>query len=141
RERRIAMFVLGAAATVAAVAVVGLVAAAGAARPDLAEGNRTARQGIRELKAGEFERAQVSFERAADAFERAADDLDAPWVQPARLLPVVSQHRAAGVELSGAAALATRTIERQLELVDVGALRLVDSRIDVAAVTALHEPM
>ena len=141
RERRIAMFVLGAAATVAAVAVVGLVAAAGAARPDLAEGNRTARQGIRQLKAGEFERAQVSFERAADAFERAADDLDAPWVQPARVQPVVSQHRAAGVELSGAAASATRTIERQLELVDVDALRLVDSRIDVAAVTALHEPM
>jgi len=141
REQRLAILVLGAAATIAAIGVLGLVVAGTSARPDLSEGNKTARQGLRELESGDFDLAQVSFERAASAFERADGDMGAVWAQPARLVPIAGQHRNAGADISSAAASATRTIEQQLRLVDLNSLRIVDGRIDIDAVKALQAPM
>ena len=140
-DRRIAWYVAAGAAAVAAVGGLGLVAAAAAARPDLSEGNRMARQGLQELKAGEFDLAQASFQRAMGAFERADDDLGALWAQPSRLLPIASQHRRAGTELASAAASTTATIQQQLRLVDLDALRIVGGRVDVDAVSGLRAPM
>lgn len=141
RERRLAVVVLVGATGTAAIAVVGFTASALAARPDLERGNTAARQGLAELRAGQFGQAEESFQRATSSFERADRDLGAPWAQPARLVPIVSQHRTAGATLASAAARATGTIARQLELIDFDALRVVDSRVDVDAVRGLDEPM
>ncbi len=141
RERRLAGYALGAAATIAAIGVLGILAAGSSAQPDLREGNRTANQGLRLLTSGEFDLAQEAFERAAAAFARADDDLGAPWAQASRLVPIASQHRNAGAALSGAAAAATETIQRQLRAVDLDSLRIVDGRIDVDAVRSLQAPM
>jgi hypothetical protein len=141
RERRLAMAVLGVAAAVVAIGGVGLAWAGMSARSELSAGNTAARQALELVKHGEFDAARDAFGRAAAQFERAADALEAPWAQPARLVPVAAQHRNAGARLSSAAADASRTIEQQLRQVDLDALRIVDGRIDVAAVRALQAPM
>ena len=139
--RRVAAFVVAGAGAVVFVGVLGLAMAAAAARPDLELANRTTRAGLEFLGSGEFDAAQESFARASDAFERAEADLNAVWAQPAQLLPVVSQHRRAGVELVGAAARTTATLATQLGEVDLDSLRIVDGRIDLDAVLALQPPM
>lgn len=111
------------------------------ARDDLTAGNRAARAGLRDLEAGEFDRAQERFASAADAFERAADRLGSPLVQPARLIPVASQHVTAGSRLSTAAFDAARTVEDELGTIDVDALRIDAGRIDVDAVGELSGSM
>jgi hypothetical protein len=141
RERRLAWAVLGGAAVVAAVGAAGLAWAGLSARSELSTGHAKARQALALMKRGEFDAARESFGQAAVRFEDAADAIRAPWAQPARLVPVAAQHRSSGALLSTAAAQAARTIEAQLRLVDLDALRLVDGRIDVAAVRALQEPI
>lgn len=141
KERRTAMVVAGTTATLAIVAGLGFLAAGVSARPDLSDGNRAARQGLRELKSGEFELAQVSFDRAANAFDRAEADLSSPWAQPARLLPIASQHRRAGQDIAAAAGETANTIEKQLAVIDFDALTIRDGSIDIAAVEALQQPM
>ena len=139
--RRVAAYVAAGIGAVVFVGALGLAMAAAAARPDLELANRTTRAGLEQLGSGEFEAAQESFARASEAFARAEADLGAVWAQPAQLLPVVSQHRRAGVELVGAAARTTATLATQLGEVDLDSLRIVDSRIDVDAVQALQPPM
>jgi hypothetical protein len=141
RGRRLAVVLAGAAGAVVVLGVIGLVIAGTSARPDLTEGNRSARDGLDLIEQGEFDAARTSFQRAADAFERADGDLGSVLTQPARLVPVVSQHRNAGAELAGAAAEATSAIEQQLAAIDLDRLRIVDGRIDIEAVRELRAPM
>lgn len=140
-DRRIAFAALGVAATVVALGVLGFAATATAARPDLTTGNRAARQGLRHLEQGNFDAARQAFVRAAAAFERAERDIGAVWTQPARLIPVASQHRRAGIDVSGAAAQAADTVARQLREVDIDAIRPGSGQIDIGAVEALQSPM
>lgn len=141
RERRRAAWTAAGVAAAALVAMAGLAAAGSSARGDLSEGNDTARAGLQLLERGEFAAAEAQFEQAAASFERAGDALNAPWAQPARLVPVAAQHREAGVELSWSAAEASRTIAEQVRQVDLNSLRVVGGRIDLDAVRALSAPM
>lgn len=141
RERKWAFATLGVIGTILAVGLVGLMISAVSARPDLSEGNRVARQGLQQLKQGEFDAAQASFARAADTFARADGDLGSPLAQAARLVPVVSQNRNAGAGLASAALATTREIDQQLQLIDFDRLRIVDGRIDIGAIRDLRDPM
>jgi hypothetical protein len=140
-QRRIAWWTLGGAAAVVLMACAGLVVAGLSARSDLSAGNTDTREALRLLKRGEFDAARESLSRAAVRFDQAADALDAPWAQPARLVPVLAQHRDAGSRLSSSVADVSRTIDEQLSHVDLDTLRIVDGRIDIDAVRALQEPM
>lgn len=133
--------VAGCVAAAGVLAGMGLAIAAASARPDLTEGNRVARDGLRQLGDGDFDAAQSSFERAADSFERAADDLGSLYAQPSRLLPVAGQHRYAGATLAAAAADATRVVDGTLDEIDFDSLTIVDGRIDIEAVRSLKQPM
>lgn len=139
-RRRVALAAAG--VGLAALVVVGVAAlVAQSARDDLTAGNRAARAGLRDLEAGEFERAQGRFASAAEAFDRAADRLGSPLVQPARVIPIASQHVTAGSRLSTAAFDAARAVEDELRSIDVEALRIADGRIDVDAVRELSGSM
>lgn len=140
-ERRVALAILSGIAAVAAAAGLGLAIAGNSARPDLSAGNRTARQGLAQLKSGEFGPAGESFVQAANAFGQADHDLGSLWAQPARIVPIASQHRRAGAELARAATDASETIGRVLPLIDLDSLRIVGGRIDIDAVRSLEAPM
>ena len=62
------------------------------------------------------------------------------WAQGARLVPVAAQHRESVAELTGGAADAMSQAASALAEVDPEALRVIDGRIDVAAVRALEAP-
>ena len=95
---------------------------------------------LQQLSHGDVDPAQASFEQAATAFADAAHTLDRPWTQPARLVPVVAQHRTSAVDLANGATDATHG-RRRVAGFDLDSVRVVDGRIDVAAVEALQAPL
>lgn len=132
---------LAAGVGIVVVAGAGMAAAALSARADLATGSRTARAGAAALRSGEIERAADEFALAADSLADAHRALDRPWTQPARLIPVLAQHRRAGTTLAEASADAATVLAEELDAFDIAAIGPRDGRIDIDAVQALAEPL
>ena len=141
KERRIMWMVLGGVGGVTVVSLAGFGIAAASARPDLEAGADAARDGIDLLADGQLDAAKVEFERASTLLARADDDLGALWAQPSRLIPVVAQHRRSATSLVAGAEEMSATIADVLDVVDYDALRVVNGRIDIAAIAALEEPL
>jgi hypothetical protein len=97
--------------------VVGLIGFA--AGSDVRSGAASAQRGLGLLREGSPDAAAGAFDRAGTSFDGAAGTLDGPWLDAARVVPVVAQQveaaqvaTSAGQELSAAAAdLARRTTE------------------------------
>lgn len=141
RDRRIVWIFLGSAAGVVLIAGLGIGSAALAARDDLEAGNREARAGIDQLSDGDFDAARESFLRAAAVFDHADGALSKPWTQPARLVPVVAQHRDSAVGLVHSAADVSTTIAALLDVIDYDSLRVVNGRIDIDSIERLQAPL
>jgi hypothetical protein len=141
RDRRIAVRVGAVAGVVVLLGVVGLAVAGVDARDDLSAGNTAVREGLRLATEGDFDAAQAQFESAALRFRQADSAVTMPWAQVSRVVPIAAQHRTAADELASSAAAAARTLDVEMRQLDLDALRIVDSRIDIEAVTALREPM
>lgn len=140
-QRVIMWWVLGGVGMYFAVSLVGLVVASVIAEDSLREGNREARAGLEHFTAGDLVDAAESFANAARNFADAHADLSQPWTQPARLVPVVAQHRNAAASLTGDGAIACARIADVLRVVDYSALSPTDGRIDIDAVRALEAPL
>ena len=123
------------------LSLLGFGVAAAAARPNLTRGTDEAKQALQLLKDGDFGGARKGFDLAAGLLGGAGDDLDAPWAQPARLIPVVAQHRRAASDLAKTAASVSITISDVLSEIDFDRLRIVNGTIDIAAITALQDPL
>ena len=123
------------------LSLLGFGVAAAAARPNLTRGTDEARQALQLLKDGDFGGARKGFDLAAGLLGGAGDDLDEPWAQPARLIPVVAQHRRAAADLANTAASVSNTISDVLGEIDFDRLRIVNGTIDIAAITALQDPL
>ena len=128
-----------AAVTVAIVAMFG--ASMLVARANLENGNELARRGLSQLALGDISSAQRLFERAAASFDSADSNASGPWSQPARLVPVLAQHRAALSVVSSTSASSLGEIAEQLSAVDLGELRVSQGRIDLGAIEALVGPV
>lgn len=131
-------------AVTAGLALVGAVATALAGLtvlsvlPEAERATTAASSGLASLSDGAEAPAQSSFEEARSGFADAAARLGAPWLLPARLVPVVGQHvRAVTTVAEEGEALAT-------EAVDAGAIlrgrRYLDGAggFDLAALEALE---
>ncbi len=140
-ERRIAAWMAAGSVAYCLIAVTFMALTVLSVRGDLRGGNQAAREGLDLLTQGEFDSAQSSFAEAARQFGKADDGLAKPWAQFARLVPIANQYRRAADELAGAAATATRVTDVELRKIDIDDFRLVEGRIDLDAVRALHEPM
>src|SRR3954452_18532237 len=125
----------------AVLALLGFGVAAAAARPNFTKGADEARVAMGQLRAGDFVGAQEGFQLAGDLLGGATKDLDALWAQPIRLVPVAAQHRNAAARLAESAGSASHTISDVLGEIDFDRLRVVDGAIDVAAITALQQPL
>ena len=141
RDRRLMWIVVGATAGVVLIAAIGFGLPALGARDALTDGSNEARTGIRLLGDGDFLAARDSFLRAADAFSQADGKLSKPWTQPARLVPVLAQHRNSAAQLVDSAADVSTLISGVLQVIDYDNLRVVNGRIDVAAIELLDDPL
>lgn len=121
---------------------IGAFAATGfVARGDLETGNDAARRGIAALEQAEFEVALGHFAVAAEALDRADARLGSVWTLPAQLVPIAAQHRRAATELASSVASAARSLEVELDAIDLDAVRIADGRIDIDAIRSLGAPL
>lgn len=123
------------------VATLGVGVAAASARSSLEAGNRDARSGLRSLSDARFDEASGQFRSAQAWFEQADDHMSAVWTWPARAVPFVAQHAVAVDDLAEEAADASEVIGDEVGGIDADSVRLVDGRVDIAAVEALAEPI
>ena len=137
RTRRWTFAAIGVTAGLAVLASAAFGVSALSVGDDLREGNADARRGLRAASRGDVAEAAGWFAAAAESFRRADDRVDTVWTQPARLVPVVAQHRTAGAELAGTAADASERLASTLTGVDIDSVRLVEGRIDLGAIDEL----
>jgi type II secretory pathway pseudopilin PulG len=141
-HRRVRLWsVVGGFVAIGLLALLGFGVAAAAARPNLTRGTDEARQALRSLETGDFATAQQGFQLAAGLLGGAGDDLSAPWAQPARLIPVVAQHRRVAADLARSAESVSSAIADVLDDIDFDQLRVVNGAIDIDAIAALQEPL
>jgi hypothetical protein len=132
-----------------ALGVAVFVVLAGAGLAVAAAGNRDAASagyvamldGLEYMQKGDVPGATDSLWTATDELSEAAEGLGGILTQPARLVPVLAQHRSVGVELLGRAADAAESAALTLRAVDLDQLRIENGVIDLVALEALTAPL
>jgi hypothetical protein len=81
------------------------------------------------------------FDSSSRHLGKAERSLSAWWGAPARLVPLLSQHRAAAIRLTGGGADATTAIRNVLSHTDYDALKVKNGQIDLRAIDALQQPL
>ena len=127
-------------ASFALLAGAGLVAGGLSAKSHASAGYQDLLSGLNSLKGGEPADAAKSLRSAARELNSASDTLSDPWTHPARLVPVLAQHRAAADIMGKAAAAATAAADT-LDLVDLDQLTVQSGVIDVEALALLAKPL
>lgn len=118
-----------------ALAASGLLAASALnARSNLENAIDSLRDGMNQLSAGDLETAADTLEESARQLDLARDRVNAFWTQPARIVPVVAQHRRAIDDLSSDASDLVRIIIEELDRLDLDTLRPVAGVFDLQAV-------
>lgn len=141
REQRPARYVLGGVAVAGFVVLVLLGIGAFGIQRDLRAGAQAANAGLDAARAGETTKAVEQLDEAERRLAATDDGLDAPWMRPARLLPVVGRYLEAGSELTGAARAVVAPALESARLADGDALQIRGGQIDLAAVAALGPPL
>jgi len=139
--RRIAWIASGSVAGFVVLALGALAITGVSARPDLTRGANSANQAIDVLNQGDYQQAAELFQNSADSFGRADNRLGGLLALPSRLLPGVSQNVGAGGDLATVAASGTNDAAQALRAIDPSTLRVIDGRIDVAAIAAVRAPL
>lgn len=139
RQRILKFSLIGAAATILAVVVLG--ASAARSRDDLQVGYQGLLDGLSQLRDGDAVAAAATLHDTADHLRAAQSNLDAIWTQPARLVPVVAQHQQALATLVRQAAASADAAADALDVVDFDALTIDGGVIDVGALEVLAEPL
>lgn len=118
-----------------ATALLGLVTLA--ARQTLDDSRALARDAIGSLRDGDVDVAVERLEAAARSAQRADDLVGGVWTQPARLVPLVAQHRAVVATLSAESAGQFGRAASALSTIDLDSLRIEGGRVDLGAIEAL----
>ena len=122
------------------LAAIGMTAGGLSARAHATSGYRDLVHGLNAIKGGDPTAAAKALRSASTELNQASDSLGAPWTQPARLVPVLAQHRAAG-DIMGKAADAADAAAKTLDVVDLSQLTVQDGVIDVEALSLLAKPL
>ncbi len=119
----------------------GLALAAAQARGDLVNGEEYFETAVRRTRDGDTVAASEAFSEAADRFDDARSAINRPWAQPARLVPVLAQHRRVASVAASTGHKASRDLGLVAAILDVDALRPSAGRFDVDAFTLLATPV
>lgn len=123
------------------LAAAGLAAGAALAYPEMARAVDATRAGKAQLQKPEMDAAVAEFDKAASSFRAAKDSLDAPWTQPARLVPLLAQHREAFARASGSGTELARHASEVASIAPYQDLKAAKGTIDVRAVTRMQQPI
>lgn len=129
------------AAGAAVLATIGFAAAVVSAHSDLTTGYQRVLDGLAQLQSGDVRSAATTLHDASATLRDADDGVSGLWSQPARLVPLVAQHRNAISSIVGESAIATEAAADALDVVDLDSLTIDGGVIDVSAVAALAEPL
>ncbi len=110
-------------------------------RHALGSGLNAAEQGVVRIEQGDFAGGADYFRQAADILDEAHAHVGGSLGLGAAAVPVMAQHRAAIVEMSGVGADGARTVAEALDEIDLDALRTQDGRFDLGALAALEGPL
>ncbi len=132
---------LGLIASATVLALIGLAASSASAKPSLEDANSTIRRAFRALEAGDADEASGEFDAASRIFDRIARELDQPWTQPSRLLPVVAQHHDSVARLSAGAARLSNDLSVVLKQIDPTALNVSAGQLDMDRLQTVSEPI
>lgn len=124
----------------AGLALLGITAVA-IARPGLERGAAEANRGLSAAKAADQSSASASLDRSGDAFAAAGSTLQSFWVQPARIVPVVSQHIRAATEAASSGRKLAAAGSQVARATDLGGVRITDGRIPLEPIRALARPL
>ena len=138
--RRSVAFAGGVLAAVTLLAVSVFAVAAWSASSSLREGNELGRAGLWQLANGDTGRARASFDEASSSLSDASATLERPWVRMVAGVPVLAQNDRAVRQLVADTSNSTATIADLLAEFDLDAVRVLDGRIDVVAVSGLQAP-
>ncbi len=138
--QRVTLAAIGVLAVAATAAVIGFGFTVLQTRNELSAGVRWAEQAVSQMESGDFETAAASFAAAADELAEAHDRLSNPIGAAAALIPVLAQHREAAIEMSGVGGSGAEVAAEALGGLDLESLRLIDGRIDLAALERLRGP-
>jgi hypothetical protein len=119
----------------------GLAVAAAANRDAASTGYVAMLDGLEYMQDGDVPAATGSLWTAAEELSEASGGLGGILTQPARMVPVLAQHRNAGAELLGRAADAAESAAMTLRAVDLEQLRIENGVIDLAALESLAAPL
>ncbi len=141
RGRRRVRGVLGLVGAGVVMSLIGLAASSASAKPSLEDANSTIRRAFRALEAGDAAEASGEFDAASRIFDRIARELDQPWTQPSRLLPVVAQHHDSVARLSAGAARLSNDLSVVLKQIDPAALNVSGGHLDIDRLRTVNEPV
>ena len=138
--RRQVLWTMFGAAVLVLLSAAGMAVGALQAKSNLELGSQLLTDGFDQLRNGDTTKAAVTLRQASTDLQAASGELDATWTRPARLLPVVAQHRALADEIVSKAARAAAAAADALSVADVEQLRLTSGQLDVATLGALAQP-
>lgn len=141
RHRKPVLAVGAAAVGLVALQLVVIATFASDARDAAEDATAAARRGLREARDLDTAAAAGELRAAASSLREVEERSTSWWTVPARLVPVLAQHRAVGAELGGNLADQLDRAADSLDGVDVGAVTSAPGTIDVAAVRALEAPI
>jgi Protein of unknown function (DUF4012) len=114
--------------------------AAADARGDLEAGVRDVRIGLTSVGRGDAQPAAAALDHAAERFRDAGNRMDAWWVQPARVVPVVGRQWKALSAVAHTGEEVTTTGARLVAAADPARLTAAVGQVPIEAVAALHDP-
>jgi hypothetical protein len=130
-----------AAGVLALLAIAGLAVALVTAYPDLTDAVDAAKAGRASLERPNLEAAADRFDLASDGFGSAESALDAPWAQPARLLPVLAQHRDYLFETSRSGRQLTTSAAEVATVAPYQELRAAAGQVNLSTVEKMQQPV
>jgi hypothetical protein len=139
RRRVVAAITVVGGACVVVIGLYGLLVLS--ARSDVNAGVDESNAAIDALRRGRSLEAAAHFDAARDAFARAHDRLSGWWVEPARVVPIVTQQSRALEELSGTGAELAASGARTARAADVDSVRLTDGAVPIDRLRALETPL
>ncbi|MEI7546462.1 MAG: DUF4012 domain-containing protein [Actinomycetota bacterium] len=110
-------------------------------RSQLDDGYQRVLDGLSQLQNGDARGAATTLHAAAARLADVADAAGSVWTQPARLVPVLAQHRNALADVMARAGTAAEAAADALETVDLDSLVVEGGIIDTAQVAILQQPL